>query len=705
MKRGRKAGGSCFRCGGPHFVSECTNRGYGSQDYKKGADSTWGQKNFSRMDQGQKNPGRRREDGAGGNFSLFRRGPNALLSKNGSRSSAADVKALESERSSGASDGQLTADLHKMSPGQKAVIAAIEARDSVFFTGCAGTGKSFLLNHIIRSLPKDGTFVTASTGIAAVAIGGTTIHSFAGIGLGDLPTAELVSRVKSSRDARKRWQTCKTLILDEVSMIDGDLFDKLEAVARGVRDSHEPFGGVQLVMTGDFLQLPPVNKRGHAKFCFEALTWPRCVPQVLELTRVFRQSDMDFIDILNKIRFGDCDSECTALLRTCINRRLPSDGIEPTKLHALKASVASENQQRLNQLNTDPVTFCAQDVGEQRYVTILAKNCAVPSQLVLKQGAQVMLVKNLHPEKGLVNGSRGFVKEMVQDDRAQDEQADQRVSPSSLWPVVHFTNGEELVMYPEKYQIEIQNKVVAERKQVPLILAWSLTIHKCQGMTLDRVQLSLSRIFEHGQAYVALSRCRSLEGLALLDFDPSVVRASPKAKEFYSNLKASRPAGGHDDRGNMPASSGFASAKAGNSGASQARGNSHQAAGSTGRASNGKNASRGGYEDYELAQAEFAAQEHTQADDEEAMQDMYGDMEYDAPPALSPVAPVPRRAPTVVSAIPSAPSTALQRPTGPFVNNSPLCQAHLLPCSLVQGSATGMAYRCAEGCAFKVIPV
>ena len=397
--------------------------------------------------------------------------------------------------------------------------------------------------HLFTAVPAlravlcgSATFFTASTGLAAVNISGQTLHSFAGVGLGEGDASDLLRRVMVAQHARRRWQTCQILVIDEVSMIDRVLFDKLEYIARSIRKNPLPFGGIQLILTGDFLQLPPVKGRG---FAFESRSWSECVPVVIELQSVFRQkNDSSLVGILNQFRRGVVDRAAAAAMQACINRSFDtSDGIEATELYAMKAQVSSENDERLAKLDTAEVEYAALDKGNATYLEQLTRSCNAVERLLLKEGAQVMLIKNL--TSALVNGSRGVVVSFDVQDANEMQSEHRRVSPSGRWPRVKFTNGSEMTLLPERWDVEVSQKSVASRTQVPLMLAWSLTVHKCQGMTLDRVRLHLGSIFEYGQAYVALSRIRSLDSLSIKDkFPQHVIKAHPKALQFYDELHA-----------------------------------------------------------------------------------------------------------------------------------------------------------------------
>ncbi|KAG6555887.1 hypothetical protein Mapa_002529 [Marchantia paleacea] len=439
----------------------------------------------------------------------------------------------------------------KLSKQQLKVLKAISIGDSVFLTGSAGTGKSFVLEFAIRVLKAkygaSSVFVTASTGLAACALGGTTVHSFAGVGLGTGNKESLVDKVKSRRESRTRWQSAKALVVDEISMIDGEFFDKLDYVGRIVRKDSRPFGGIQLVVTGDFYQLPPVNPENPVKyFAFEAECWNRCFHLQVELLHVFRQADEEFVGLLNEIRRGGCSSEHEEKLRKCCGPVDQSSGIALTRLYPRKVDVSRENEQNLRALNQPTVMFIAKDEARTEFAKRQLDNVRVEAIVALSVGAQVMLAKNLETSVGLVNGARGVVVgfSTPDDPRASEvNKAHLSVNPTGSWPLVKFAcdNVERLVA-PESWSILEGDVEVAKRTQVPLSLAWALSVHKCQGMTLDRVETDLSRAFDYGMVYVALSRVKSLQGLKLTGFDPTKIRVHPKVAHFYENLETATEA-------------------------------------------------------------------------------------------------------------------------------------------------------------------
>ena len=474
----------------------------------------------------------------------------------------------------------------------------LEQKKSVFFTGSAGTGKSVLMREIIAALRKkyqrepDRVAVTASTGLAACNVGGVTLHSFAGIGLGKEDTPELVRKIKKNQKAKHRWMRTKVLIVDEVSMVDGELFDKLESIARQIRNNGRPFGGIQLVITGDFFQLPPVPENGRAaKFAFDAATWNTSVEHTIGLHHVFRQKDPSkrlvcqmhmivtnvsavFAGMLNEMREGRLQPSSIQAFRSLSRPLSFGDELVATELFPTRNEVESANTTRLKSLQGQESAYEARDGGaiiDKAQRDRLLQNCMAPESISLKKGAQVMLIKNV--DESLVNGSLGqvvaFMDERQFDTYTAQDYASQPdgTSPSTSdpstaapsgeptqkkiidsittarrWPVVRFMiadgTSRDLLCQPETWKVELPNgEVQASRNQIPLILAWALSIHKAQGQTLERVKVDLGKVFEKGQAYVALSRATNMRGLQVLRFDPKKVVAHERVRTFYGNLQ------------------------------------------------------------------------------------------------------------------------------------------------------------------------
>ncbi|OHW93542.1 DNA repair and recombination protein pif1 [Colletotrichum incanum] len=451
---------------------------------------------------------------------------------------------------------------------------------SVFFTGPAGTGKSVLMRSIIAELKKkwardpERLAVTASTGLAACNIGGQTLHSFSGIGLGkdDVPT--LVKKIRRNPKAKNRWLRTKTLIIDEVSMVDGDLFDKLSQIGRTIRNNGKPWGGIQLVITGDFFQLPPVpdgDKSRESKFAFEAATWNTAIDHTIGLTQVFRQRDPVFANMLNEMRLGRISEETVQAFRKLTRPIVSDDGLEVTELFPTRYEVENANQGRLRNLPGKTYRFDAADSGDPQIRDKLLQNMMAPKSIDLKVGAQVMLIKNM--DDTLVNGSLGKVTRFMSEgsfeswhmtDYGSDVDADseeklkrkikafsreveEATKGTTEFPVVEFAavdgSTRTILCVPEDWKVETPTgEVQASRSQLPLILAWALSIHKAQGQTLERVKVDLGKVFEKGQAYVALSRATSQQGLQVLRFQKDKVMAHPRVVGFYNKLYSAEQA-------------------------------------------------------------------------------------------------------------------------------------------------------------------
>lgn len=452
-----------------------------------------------------------------------------------------------------------------LSQEQTQILRLVESGNSVFYTGSAGTGKSVLLREIIRTLQKryikssDAIAITASTGIAACNIGGVTIHSFAGIGIGEGSAEELVNRVRKNKKAASRWLRTKVLIIDEVSMLDGELFDKLARIGSLIRKSSEPFGGIQVVVTGDFFQLPPVGKgTSQVKFAFEAQLWSQTIKRTFNLNKVFRQKDQQFVDMLNEMRFGRLSQESIARFKSLSRPINDEDGLGATELFPRREDVERSNNGRMSHLQTEQKEYRASDGGmitDPIQRDKMLANFMAPKNLVLRVGAQVMLIKNI--DETLVNGSMGKILRFVDpalygtdyDDvdgsgntgKPKSERK-KTATTNMLMPLVEFAvpnrGRREALIVTETWKVELASgEVQVSRIQLPLILAWAMSIHKSQGQTLERVKVDLGRVFEKGQAYVALSRATTLEGLQVLNFDPKKVQAHPKVAEWSKTLE------------------------------------------------------------------------------------------------------------------------------------------------------------------------
>jgi ATP-dependent DNA helicase PIF1 len=404
-----------------------------------------------------------------------------------------------------------------LSPEQRDIEARIIAGENMLITGSAGTGKSTLLKSLTDRFNGDLP-VAASTGIAAVNVGGMTINSWAGLGLADSPAEKIAKELLSSRrPATKRILKAKRLAIDEVSMIGGDLFEITDKVFRIVRKRDEPFGGVQLILFGDFLQLPPVAKKKEQRFAFESDAWRAARISVGMLTHVFRQSDQVFASALNQIRVGELTPDVRRLLRSRYRVPDPSPDTMPVIVYTHNADVDAMNNDKLDELPGRPAEFQCTEWGEPGPLSVLQKNCLAPETLRLKPGAQVMLLKNLDPMNGLANGSIGKVL---------------KVSDIGT-PIVSFPAYGEVAVEKASWEIKSGDDILAQRTQYPLRLAWAITAHKSQGMTLDKISVHLARAFEYGQSYVALSRARTLGGLFIESTAEGCIKAHPRAVQFY----------------------------------------------------------------------------------------------------------------------------------------------------------------------------
>jgi len=410
---------------------------------------------------------------------------------------------------------------------QKSALSAMIKGENVFITGPGGVGKSEIIKQF-RKLQTNNVKIgiTSTTGISAISIGGTTLHSFLGIGLGKSSYEKMLEEAQKGKKKAK-WMTLEILIIDEISMLDPALFDKLERIARGVRDNPLPFGGIQIIASGDFCQLPCVETDN---FCYEAKSWDNVFPKsnIFYLTEIIRQSDEVFQNVLNEVRLQNISEKTKEILNERIGVKLNNEfGIEPTMLFPTNADVDYLNESKLNELAEDGREFYSYELEE----TLLSvskdalltaekfrKNLVVLDKLELCVGAQVMLLVNMHT-LGLVNGSRGIIIKFIDN-----------------FPLVKFINGQEVVITSNVWECEFNDNVIAKFKQIPLKIAYAFTIHKSQSITLDCVEIDLRNIFACGQAYVALSRVRNIEGLTLKGIEYKKIKCHPKAKLYYKNL-------------------------------------------------------------------------------------------------------------------------------------------------------------------------
>ncbi len=384
---------------------------------------------------------------------------------------------------------------------------------NVFLTGEPGSGKTHVLNRYISFLEACGVkvAVTASTGIAATHIGGMTIHAWSGIGARDQLSAYDLESITGKEKIVRRVKKAQVLVIDEISMLDGKIMDMLNSIAQRIRQSTEPFGGIQVVFVGDFFQLPPVTRQGDMmRYAFESRAWDEARPLICYLTEQYRQEDEMLLGLLQSIRQNDTQEEHFTLLQE--QTEISYDGIEGAKLYTHNADVDVVNAAKLNELPGKARVFVMSGKGNKLAQQGLAKSCLSPERLELKEEAMVMCTKN-NFEAGYVNGTMGRVLRFDADDGL---------------PVIQTAEGREIKIEIASWNMVEDGKVIAEITQVPLRLAWAITVHKSQGMSLDAAEIDLSRAFVFGQGYVALSRVRTLAGLKMVGMSPTALRVDPK---------------------------------------------------------------------------------------------------------------------------------------------------------------------------------
>ena len=413
--------------------------------------------------------------------------------------------------------------MYYLSESQNIAVNNILEGKNVFITGSAGTGKSYLLSYLKDKI--DNMYLTATTGIAAVNIGGITLHHWAGLGIEDIPVEKIAQNILSIKgtNTKKRLLKTKVLAVDEISMLSMETFEKVDKLLRIVRGNDTPFGGIQLVLFGDFFQLPPVNSDN---FCFESEVWQEAEIKTIVLKEIFRQKDERFIKLLNNIKNGIVDKEDLKILKSRYGI-VSDDIIKPTILSTHNYLVEKINVEKLHNIPREEEVYVADFMGERKYIDILKKNCIAKETLTLKVGSQVMMLKNTYQKDGIINGSNGIVLGF---------------STKKRYPIVGFENGVEMTIGPENWEITKfdyntgELETLAIMQQIPLILSWAITIHKSQGMTLDKVECDLKHSFADGQVYVALSRVRGLDGLYIKSFDINKIKANRKIINFYNNL-------------------------------------------------------------------------------------------------------------------------------------------------------------------------
>ncbi len=410
---------------------------------------------------------------------------------------------------------------------QQEAFEILKTGADVFLTGEPGSGKTHLVNRYVAYLRERSIApaITASTGIAATHIGGMTIHSWSGIGIKSGLTRHDLRAIEGNKRAARRIANARVLIIDEVSMLSAQTLDMVDAVCRAVRGSQEPFGGMQVILVGDFFQLPPIVRRNEdpdarlafantaasgAQFAYESAAWRALVPTVCYLSEQYRQEDAAFLEILSALRAGSLDDgHKSKLLERGARLGTVHDGI--TKLFSHNSDVDRVNERELAKLAGEEHVFKMESRGQPKLVEQLKRGCLSPETLRLKVGAKVMFTKNSIEGK-YANGTTGTVVGFRHDDGL---------------PVVATRAGRSIIAEPDDWKVEIELQTLAAVTQIPLRLAWAITVHKSQGMSLDAAAIDLSAAFEYGQGYVALSRLRTLAGLHLLGLNERALEVHP----------------------------------------------------------------------------------------------------------------------------------------------------------------------------------
>ncbi len=407
---------------------------------------------------------------------------------------------------------------------QGVALEILLAGHNVFLTGPAGTGKTYILNQFIKLAKHDGKHVsvTATTGLAATHLGGTTIHSWSGIGVHDELPHYFVDNLSKGR--REIIEKTDVLVIDEISMLHDYRLDMIDEICRLVRKEPDiAFGGIQVIMSGDFFQLPPINRGGGrvGGFVVTSNAWTALDPVVCYLSEQHRQDDDTLSDILTAMRDGDVRRHHAESLLERIEIVPPPDLIF-TELHTVNIDVDALNDTKLNQLSGDEVQYSQTTTGGTNYVESLQRSVLAPAVLRLKKGALVMAVKNALDRK-YVNGSQGTVIDF---------------EPSTDYPIVEFTNGKVVAMQPDTWELRDGDKKRASITQIPLRLAWAITVHKSQGMTLDSARIDLRKAFVEGMGYVALSRVKRLDNLYLHGINQKALMVSQDALDIDGMLRS-----------------------------------------------------------------------------------------------------------------------------------------------------------------------
>jgi ATP-dependent DNA helicase PIF1 len=409
---------------------------------------------------------------------------------------------------------------------QGEALTILKTGANVFLTGEPGSGKTHTINAFVEWLRASGIepSITAATGIAATHVGGMTLHSWSGIGIAESLSRADIDRIATKEHIAKRIQKAKVLIIEEISMLSATTFEMADAICREVRRSDTPFGGLTVILVGDFFQLPPISRGRDVGFAYTSPVWRDLNPLICYLTEQYRQDDAAFLDVLSAIRSG----HVAALQHDYLMARHTDASLLPVdtpKLFSHNADVDRINAEALARIPGATKKFRMSSKGKDSMVEGLMRGCLSPETLELKEGAAVMFTKN-SPQGRFVNGTLGIVTGWDTDGS----------------PIVKTKEGLRITTEPMEWQLEEQGKVKASIAQIPLRLAYAMTVHKSQGMSMDAAIIDLSKAFEYGQGYVALSRVRRLSGVYLTGLNQRALEVHPEILEKDKDFRAASDA-------------------------------------------------------------------------------------------------------------------------------------------------------------------
>ncbi len=412
-----------------------------------------------------------------------------------------------------------------MTTVQNTVLNILKTGNNVFITGSAGTGKTYLLNKFTFYLKsrKIMPTIVAPTGIAASHLRGQTIHSYFSLGIRSVIDDDYINSLLEKKHLQTRFSQLKILIIDEISMVSPEIFTSIDKILQAFKSNTLPFGGVQTILSGDFFQLPPISRvPSDKRFAWQSPSWKALNLKTCYLEEKFRQDDNVLINILDEIRSGSVSSNSYNILNTRFHKDLDID-FTPTKLYTHNIDVDRINIQELNKINNPSFTFKYKSEGTAKNIEKIFKSSLVLEKINLKKDAVVMFIKNNH-DLGYVNGTTGTIVDFDKETKL---------------PIVKTSDGSLIKISLEEWTMENESaNVVAKVLQVPLKLAWAITIHKSQGMTLDSAEIDLSKTFEVGQGYVALSRIKNINGLRLMGLNAKALLVDPLILHIDDRIKA-----------------------------------------------------------------------------------------------------------------------------------------------------------------------